>query len=146
MRIIIHSGNVLSCSAHLLVLKCEPRQGYALAKYLGHHTLKHCRSGRNVSFRTVIHACLESTHRGRDVSTPSSPVDVDVLALLVCGVGELRLDPEGVGTKVVTLRLEEVGRKVLGAVSVVEAERSAESGSGDTPESALGDDAVALLA
>ena len=71
---------------------------------------------------------------------------MDVLALLVCGVGVLGLDPEGVGTKVVTLRLQEVGREVLGAVSVVEAERSAESRSGDTPEGTLGDDAVAMSA
>lgn len=34
--------------------------------------------------------------------------------------GKLRLDSEGVGTKVITLCLEEVGREVLGAVSVVE--------------------------
>lgn len=86
------------------------------------------------------------TYRGRDVSTPSGPVDVNVLALLVCLVGELGLDPEGVGTKVVTLRLQQVGREVLGAVSVVEAERGAESGSGDTPEGTLGDDATMRLA
>lgn len=71
---------------------------------------------------------------------------MDVLALLVCVVGVLRLDPEGVCAKVVTLRLQKVGGKVLGAVSVVEAERGAESRSWDTPESTLGDDAVILSA
>jgi hypothetical protein len=67
---------------------------------------------------------------------------VNVLALLVCLVGVLGLDPEGVCAEVITLRLQKVGRKVLGAVSVVEAERSAESRGWDTPESTLGDDAV----
>lgn len=82
------------------------------------------------------------THRSRDVSSPSSPVDVDVLALLVLLVGELWLDPEGVCTKVITLRLEKVGGEVLGAVTVVEAESSAERRSWDTPESTLGDDTI----
>jgi hypothetical protein len=65
---------------------------------------------------------------------------VDVLALGVLLAGALRLDPEGVGTEVVTLCLEQVGGQVLGAVAVVEAERSAECGRGDTPKRALGDD------
>lgn len=83
---------------------------------------------------------LHETYRSRDVSTPSGPVDVDVLALLVGLVGVLGLDPEGVGTEVVTLRLQQVGGQVLGAVSVVEAESGAESRGGDTPESTLGND------
>lgn len=111
-----------------------------------HDTLKHCMSAKHVSFYNLIDALIHGTYRGRDVSTPSGPVDVDVLALLVCIVGVLRLDPEGVCTKVVTLRLQKVGGKVLGTVSVVEAKRSAESGSWDTPESTLGDDAVILSA
>ena len=40
---------------------------------------------------------------GGNVATPSCPVDVDVLALLVLLVGEFGLDAEGVGTEVVTL-------------------------------------------
>ena len=78
--------------------------------------------------------------RGRNVSSPARPVDVNVLALRVFFAGVLRLDPEGVCTKVVTLSLEEVGGQVLGAVSVVEAKSSAESGRGNTPQSSLGDD------
>lgn len=103
-------------------------------------------STKNVSFYSLIDALIRGTYRGRDVSTPSGPVDVDVLALLVCIVGVLRLDPEGVCAKVITLRLQKVGGKVLGAVSVVEAERGAESGSWDTPESTLGDDTMTLSA
>lgn len=43
---------------------------------------------------------------------------MDVLSDLVLSVGELWLDLEGVGTEVITLGLEEVGREVLGAVTV----------------------------
>jgi len=65
---------------------------------------------------------------------------VDVLALGEVGVGVFRLDAEGVGTEVVTLSLQQVGRKLLGAVAIVEAEGGAEGRSGDTPESGLADD------
>lgn len=75
---------------------------------------------------------------GGNVATPSCPVDVDVLALLVLLVGEFGLDAEGVGTEVITLGLQQVGGQVLGAVTVVEAERGAEGRCGDTPESTLG--------
>jgi hypothetical protein len=64
---------------------------------------------------------------------------VDVLALGEGLAGVLGLDAESVGTEVVTLGLEEVGRQVLGAVAVVEAESGGEGGSGDTPESSLAD-------
>jgi hypothetical protein len=80
--------------------------------------------------------------RGRDVSSSSGPVDVDILALGVRLVGVFRLDPEGVGTEVVTLSLQQVGGQVLGAVTVVEAQCSAERGRGNTPQSTLGDDTV----
>lgn len=83
---------------------------------------------------------LRVVRRGGNVATAASPIDVDVLALGVLGVGELGLDLEGVGTEVVTLGLEQVGGQVLGAVAVEEAERSAEGRSGDTPEGTLGDD------
>ncbi|KAI7288172.1 6-phosphogluconate dehydrogenase, decarboxylating [Hortaea werneckii] len=66
--------------------------------------------------------------------------DVDVLALRVGLAGELRLDAEGVGTEVVTLGLQDVGREVLGAEAVVEGKGGGEGRSRDTPESALGDD------
>jgi hypothetical protein len=71
---------------------------------------------------------------------------VNVLSLLVLLVGAFRLDPEGVRAEVVTLCLEQVGGQVLRTVPVVEAERGAESGSGDTPQSTLGDGAVEMLA
>ena len=83
---------------------------------------------------------LSVVRGGRNVSTPSCPVDVDVLALLVLLVGVFGLDAEGVGTEVVTLGLQQVGGQVLGTVTVVEAEGGAESGCGDTPKSTLGDD------
>ena len=64
---------------------------------------------------------------------------MDVLALGEVGVGELGLDAEGVGAEVVALRLEQVGRQVLCAVAVVEAERRAERRRRDTPQSHLAD-------
>jgi hypothetical protein len=70
---------------------------------------------------------------------------VDVLALLVLLVGALWLDPEGVCAEVVTLSLQQVGGQVLGTVSVVEAERGAESWGGNAPKSALGDNAADML-
>lgn len=69
---------------------------------------------------------------------------MNVLALLVLLVGALWLDPEGVGTEVVTLSLQQVGREVLRAVSVVEGERGAESGCGNAPKSTLGDNAITM--
>lgn len=65
---------------------------------------------------------------------------MNVLVLGELGAGILRLDAEGVGTKVVTLSLEQVGGEVSGAVSIVEAQSRAESGGRDTPESTLADD------
>lgn len=70
---------------------------------------------------------------------------MDVLPLLVLVVGALRLDPERVRAKVVTLCLQQVGREILRAVTIVEAESSAESGSRNTPESTLGNDAGVRL-
>lgn len=64
---------------------------------------------------------------------------MDVLALGESLTGEFGLDAESVGTEVVTLGLEQVGGKVLGAVTIIEAEGSGESGCGDTPESSLAD-------
>lgn len=64
---------------------------------------------------------------------------MNILALWVGGVGEFGLDAEGVGTEVIALGLEEVGREFLGAVAIVEAEGSAESRGRDTPESTLAD-------
>lgn len=70
---------------------------------------------------------------------------MDVLALLVRLIGVFWLDPEGMCAEVITLCLQQIGRKVLCAVSVVETESGAESGSGDAPESALGDNADQVL-
>ena len=50
-----------------------------------------------------------------------------------------RLDPECVGAKVIALSLQQVGREVLGSVAIVEAQRSRESGSWDTPQGAFAD-------
>ena len=71
---------------------------------------------------------------------------MDILALLILLVGAFWLDPEGVRAEVVTLCLQQVGGQVLGAVSVVEAESGAECGSGNTPESTLGNGAGKDLA
>lgn len=75
--------------------------------------------------------------RSRNVTTPSGPVDVNVLTLGVLLTGVLWLDPESVGAKVVTLCLQEVGREILRTVAVVEAQRGAESRGRDTPKGAL---------
>lgn len=64
---------------------------------------------------------------------------MDILALGEGLAGILGLDAESVGTEVVTLGLEQVGGQVLGAVTVVEGERSGEGRSGDTPQSGLAD-------
>lgn len=64
---------------------------------------------------------------------------MNVLALGEVLVGVLGLDTEGVGTEVVTLGLQQVGRQVLGAVAVVEAEGSGESRQRNAPESRLAD-------
>lgn len=69
----------------------------------------------------------------------SSPVNVDILALRVVLVGVLGLDAEGMRTEVVTLSLQQVGRKVGAAVSVVEAEGSAEGRHWKTPQGSLAD-------
>ena len=52
----------------------------------------------------------------------------------------LWLDAESVGTEVVALCLQHVGRQVFCAVAVVEAESGGESRCWDTPESTLADD------
>ena len=67
---------------------------------------------------------------------------MNILALGVGLAGVFGLDAESVGTEVVTLGLEKVGRKILGPVSIVEGKRSAESGSRNAPKSTLGDNAV----
>lgn len=85
----------------------------------------------------VPNLCLVSG--SRNVSTAASPVDVDVLALLVLGVGEFWLDLEGVGTEVISLGLEQVGGEILGAVTIEPGESGGESRGWDTEESRLGD-------
>jgi hypothetical protein len=69
-------------------------------------------------------------------------IHTDVLARLEAVVLLSGHDAEGVGTKVVTLGLEEVGRDDLAAVPIEEGERSAEGRGRDTPENSLGDDAT----
>jgi len=65
---------------------------------------------------------------------------VNILTLLVLRVRKLRLDLEGVGTKVITLRLEQVGGQVLGAVPVEPRESGGECRGRYAEESSLGDD------
>jgi len=74
-------------------------------------------------FLPRIQSCLHTLYlclvcRCRDVSTTTGPVDVDVLSDLVLLVCELGLDVEGVGTEVITLGLEQVGGKILSAVTI----------------------------
>lgn len=87
-----------------------------------------------------FHVRLSLVGRSRDVTTTASPVDVDILAGLVLGIGKVGLDVEGVGTEVITLSLEQVGGQVLGAVAVEPRESGREGGGRDTKLSSLGDD------
>lgn len=59
-------------------------------------------------------------------------------AHLVLVVGVLGLDLEGVGTEVVTLGLEKVGREILRAVSVEPRQGSGESRGRDSEQGSLG--------
>ena len=57
---------------------------------------------------------------------------MSVCTFWVLLVGVLRLDDEGVGTEVVSLSLQKVGREILGAVAIEEGQCSAECRSWDT--------------
>jgi len=83
---------------------------------------------------------LSVISRGRNVATASGPVDVNVLASLKLRVLFSGEDTEGVGTEVVTLSLEDIGRNDLAPVTVQECEGSRKGRSGDTPENGLSDD------
>lgn len=63
-----------------------------------------------------------------------------VLSFLVLGVREFGLDQEGVGTKVITLSLEEVGRQVLRAVTIEPGQSSGEGRGRKTHEGGFGND------
>ena len=65
---------------------------------------------------------------------------MSVLTFWVLVIGIFGLDEESVSTKVVTLRLEKIGREVLGTIAVIPAERGAESRKGDAPQSPFTDD------
>jgi len=84
---------------------------------------------------------LSVISRGRNVTTASGPVDVNVLASLKLRVFFSGEDTEGVGTEVVTLSLEDIGRNDLAPVTVQEGEGGRKCRSGDTPENGLSDDA-----
>ena len=88
---------------------------------------------------------LSNVGRSGHVTTAAGPVDVDVLVLREVLVGVLGLNAESVGTEVVTLGLQQVGRQVLGTVTVVEAESSAEGRQRDTQDSSLADDVSPAL-
>jgi len=77
---------------------------------------------------------------GSNRATATSPVDMNVFAVLKLGVLFSGEDAEGVGTEVVTLSLDNVGRDDLAPVPVQEGESSRESRSGDAPENGLSDD------
>lgn len=95
---------------------------------------KHCRSNIRLAVEEDLHG---RTYGSRDVSAPSCPINVDVLAFLVRVVGVFWLDSERVRTEVITLCLQQVGRQVFSTVSIVETQSSAEGRCGNSPESAL---------
>ena len=71
---------------------------------------------QTILFATPIN--LRLVCRCTNVTTTTSPVNVDILALLVLLIRKLGLDLEGMRTEVITLRLEQVGGQVLGTVTV----------------------------
>jgi hypothetical protein len=75
-----------------------------------------------------------------NITTPTSPVNMDILTDLVLRILKLRLDLEGVRAKVISLRLQQVGGQILGAVAVEPGERGGEGRGGDAEEGGLGDD------
>jgi hypothetical protein len=65
---------------------------------------------------------------------------MNILSNLVFFICELRLDLEGMGTKVISLSLKKIGWKILGSVTIKPGESSGESRSRDTKEGSLGND------
>jgi hypothetical protein len=65
---------------------------------------------------------------------------VDVLSLLVLGSSTLGLDLKCVSTEVVSLGLEQVGREILGTVTIEPRESGGESRCWNTEKSSLGND------
>ena len=65
---------------------------------------------------------------------------MDVFASLKLGVLLSGEDAEGVGTKVVTLSLEDISGDNLAPVTVQESKSRREGWGGDTPENGLSDD------
>jgi hypothetical protein len=61
------------------------------------------------------------TYRSRSATASSRPVDMDIGVLFVLLICVLRLDPEGMGTEVITLGLQKIGRTVSSTVTIVEA-------------------------
>lgn len=75
----------------------------------------------------------------RYLTASAGPVDVVIFTFRILLVGFLGLDPECVSTKVISLRLQKICWEVLGAVPIIPAESSAESGRRNTPQRALAD-------
>jgi hypothetical protein len=65
---------------------------------------------------------------------------VDILAFWVFATGKLWLDLERMGTKVISLCLEQIGREILSTVSIKPAESGAESRSWYAEKGGLRDD------
>lgn len=92
-------------------------------KHRGHRS--HCHVKVSLNTTTTFHfrfprligdLCLVGG--SRNISSTSSPVDVDVLSDLVLLIGKFRLDVEGVCTEVIALCLKKVRWQILGAVTV----------------------------
>lgn len=60
-----------------------------------------------------------------------------VFAFGILGTRVFRLDHKGMGAKVVSLCLQKVGRQILSAIAVIEAESGAKSWGWDSPERAF---------
>ena len=75
--------------------------------------------------------------RRRHIATPPSPIDVVVLALRIFVICVLWFNSESMSSEVISLGLQEVGRQILGSITVIEAKRGAECRCRDTPQCAF---------
>lgn len=92
-----------------------------------------------IYFYAPISLFLSLVRGSRNIPSTAGPVDVDILAYLVLGAGELGLDSEGVSAEVITLSLEQVCRQILGAVTIKPGQGSRESGGWDAEQRRLRD-------
>lgn len=86
-----------------------------------------------------LSGALSLVGRRRYVTASAGPVDVVILTFRVLLAGILGLDSKCVSAEIVSLCLQQICWEIFGAVSIIPAESSAESGRRDTPQRSLAD-------